>query len=97
METFNEPEKLTEEMKGGLARMYADDGFRSYLINAINIANHNVLASIRAGKADEARDFTARLDALEKLLEKGKMLYSQTEKRRLLTLEEQVKLHETTN
>lgn len=92
--TYQDPEKLSENMKAGLARMYADNGFRSYLINAINIANQNVLTCVKGGKPEEAKDFAARMDALEKLLEKGRILFTQFENIKRLPLEEQVKLKE---
>lgn len=82
------PERITESMKGGLARMYADADIRAYLIHAINIANHNVLANIKLGKNDIARDFAARLDALQQLLDKGKTMYSQAERLRRTPLSE---------
>lgn len=87
-------EKITESMKAGLAKMYADDGFRSYLVNRINIENLAALRAIREGKADEARDYTARLDALQKLLDKGKACYVSFERIRLQTLEQQQKHNE---
>lgn len=78
-------------MKGGLARMYADEDFREYLVHAINIANHNVLASLKVDKADAAKEFAVRLETLKQLLEKGKAMYNQAEKLRTKSLEELVK------
>lgn len=81
-------------MKAGLARMYADNEIRAYLIHAVNIANHNVLANIKIGQSDIARDYAARLDALQQLLDKGKLCYSQAEKLRSKSLQEQEAQHE---
>lgn len=91
MDELIEPTKITEEMKGGLARLYADDGIRAYLINAIGIANRNVLICLKTSKPEEAKEYAARLDALEKLLEKGKAMYQQAEKLKSKSLEEQLK------
>ncbi len=85
------PVRITEEMKGGLARLYADNGIKAYLVNAIGIANQNVLVCLKAGKLEEAKDYGARLDALQKLLEKGKSMYQQAEKLKVTPLEEQIK------
>lgn len=78
-------------MKGGLARMYADSDFREYLIHLTNVYNHNTLSAVRAGNTEQARDFTAKLDATKKLLENGRIIYSQAEKLRSKPLVEQIK------
>ncbi len=90
MDELIEPQKITEEMKGGLARLWADNGIRSYLINAIAIANQNVLTCLKSNKPDEAKEFAARLDVMQKLLEKGKSCYANAEKIRSTTLLEQI-------
>jgi len=96
-ELLNEPVKLTEEMKGGLARLYADDGIRAYILNAMAISNKNVLTCLKSNKSEEAKEYAARLDALEKLLEKGKAVYQHAEKLRSRSLEEQLQDKEENN
>ena len=91
MDEYQDPEKLDEQMKAGLARMYADNDIRRYLLHALNLYNHNVLVSTRAGKPELARDYTAKFDTMKKLIDNGKLMYSQAEKLRSRTLEEQIK------
>lgn len=88
MTDYKQPEKLTEAMKGGLARLYADTDIREYLMHAINIANHNVLASLKSDKGDAAKEYAVRLDTLQQLLEKGKLMFAQAEKLRRTPLSE---------
>lgn len=97
MEEFKEPDKITEAMKGGLARMYADEDFRAYLLNRINIENTAILESIRKGKMEDAKDYTSKMDALKKLLEKGKAMYLQAEKLKSTPLEQLVKERDAIN
>lgn len=91
-DTLITPDKITESMKGGLARMYADKDFTDYLQHAINIANHNTLVSLKGGKPDIARDFALKIEVLKQLLEKGKTLYNQAEKLKSTPLEELEKM-----
>lgn len=90
MDELKDPERITEAHKGALARMYADQDFREYLIHAINIANHNVLSALKADKPDAAKEFAVRLDTLKQLLEKGRSTFSQAEKLKTKSLEELV-------
>lgn len=95
METdFKDPERINEAMKGGLARMYADADFRDYLVHLVNVYNHNTLSAVRAGKIELSRDYTAKLDATKKLLENGHTLYTNAEKLKTTSLENQVKMKE---
>lgn len=90
MDEFKDPERITEAMKGGLARMYADIDIREYLLHAINIANYNVLASLKADKPDKAKEFAVRLEVLKQLLEKGRTMFAQAEKLKRAPLSELV-------
>jgi hypothetical protein len=90
-EELIKPSNLTEAMKGGLARMYADEDIRAYLVHAIAIANHNVLSSLKSGKTEAATDFAVRLETLKQLLDKGKSCFSTAEKLKSVPLEELVK------
>ncbi len=80
MDELKEPNKITEAMKGGLARMYADTDFRDYISHTINIANHNVLVCLKGNQPDKAKEFGIEIEVLRKLMEKGKLIYSQSEK-----------------
>lgn len=91
MDELTAPDKITEAMKGGLARMYADEDFRAYLVHAINIANHNVLANLKLNKPDQAKEFAMRIETLKQLLDKGKTLYVNAEKLKSKPLEELIK------
>lgn len=85
---FQKPEKITEQMKGGLARMFADTDFKDYLTHAINVANHNILACLKINKSDFAKDYSIRLESLQQLLELGKKNYLQSEKLKRSSLED---------
>src|SRR6185369_4584011 len=96
-DTLTAPDKITEAMKGGLARMYADKDFTDYLQHAINIANHNVLIYLKANKPDQAKEFAMRIETLKQLLEKGKALYNQAEKLKSTPIEELEKQNNATS
>lgn len=91
MKDYRDPEKITEGMKSGLARMYADEDIRAYLEHTTNVYNHNVLASMRLGLADKAKDYTAKFDTLKKLLENGRAMYAQAERLKRTPLAELIK------
>lgn len=93
MDEYKDPERITESMKGGLARMYADNDFREYLIHLTNIYNHNTLSAVRTGNTELAREYTAKLDATKKLLENGKLMFAQAERLRSKPLQEQLEKH----
>ncbi len=93
MEDYKDPEKLTEAMKSGLARMYADEDIRAYLEHTRSVYNYNVLVSMRANLPEKAKDYTAKFDTLTKLLENGKLMFSQAEKLKRTPLTELAKDH----
>lgn len=97
MDKYQDPEKLTEAMKAGLAHMYADNDIRAYLIHMVNVYNHNALIAVRGGENDKARDFTAKFDTMKRLLENGKAMFVKAEQIRSKTLEEQMKLQQELN
>ncbi len=77
---FEEPKQVTDGMRQGLARMYADPFVRDYLHNAIAISKHNTVVLVGKGKYEEARDYASRAKALEQLVEKGKEYFAHFEK-----------------
>lgn len=91
MDNYQDPEKLTEAMKSGLARMYADEDIRAYLLHMINVYNHNVLVSLRSNATDTAKDYTAKFDTMKKLLDNSKLMFSQAEKLKAKPLQELIK------
>src|SRR5689334_15059408 len=66
------PVEVQEEMRDGLARMYGNKGSRTYLENAVKIALKNMAI---ASTPVEIAYYKSRVDVLEQLLSKGKMLY----------------------
>lgn len=72
------PLQLTEDMKDGMARFYADNGMRAYLENALKIAVKNMAIAPK----DQIMYFKSRVDVLEQLLAKGKELFNSTPTRR---------------
>lgn len=67
-----QPTEVTAEMRDGLARMFADKGFKLYLENAIKIALKNMAV---APTPIEIAYYKSRVDVLEQLLAKGKQLF----------------------
>jgi hypothetical protein len=76
---FDEPKPVTEGMKQGLARMYADTYMRDYLRNAVAIAKQNALVMLEQGKFTEAQAYSSRSKSLEQLLDKGKEYFTHFE------------------
>jgi ABC-type molybdate transport system substrate-binding protein len=80
MDFFAEPVQVTGEMRGALAKMYADEHMRAYLVNAIRVANENSLTLLETGDVDAARAYVSRSKSLKQLLEKGKEHFTNLEK-----------------
>lgn len=66
------PVEVDEEMKDGIARSYGHKGYRSYLENAVKIALKNMAI---ASTPVEIAYYKSRVDVLEQLLAKGKMMF----------------------
>lgn len=66
------PADISEEMKGGLAKFYADRGQRAYIENAVKIAIRNMGT---ASTPVEIAYYKSRIDVLEQLLAKGKQSF----------------------
>jgi hypothetical protein len=69
---FDNPKDITEKMKGGLARMYADEGFREYLLHSIQVANKGAMICLQKGDLEKGRVYADRFDWLKTLVDKGK-------------------------
>jgi len=67
------PSEVNEEMKAGLARLYADRGQRMYLENAVKIAIKNMSV---APTPLEINYYKSRIDCLEQLLAKGQQCFA---------------------
>lgn len=80
MKELIEPTELTTKMKTGLARAYADEGFRAYVENAIAIANRNLIKVMDAGDTDRGKYFANRIATLKNLLELSKTHFYNLEK-----------------
>ena len=75
------PLEVQEEMKEGIAKSYAQRGFRSYLENAVKIALKNMAV---AATPVEIAYYKSRVDVLEQLLAKGKQMFTSMESIRSL-------------
>jgi len=75
--------RLTEKMKEGLARMYADEGCRSYLMVEITHMNDNMIKTLDAGKLEEAQRYSNRMKAFQDLLSRGQEYFKHFEKLRV--------------
>ena len=82
MEKFQEPKQVTEGMKQGLARMYADPFMREYLVNAVSIAKNNAINLMETKHFDQASAYSSRAKALQQLLDKGKECFVHFESKR---------------
>lgn len=70
------PSETTEAMKEGLAKAYADRGFRAYLENSLKIALSNMAKS---PTQMEITYYKSRVDVLQQLLAKGKEVFTRVE------------------
>ena len=71
-----QPGEISDEMKTGLARFYADRGQRLYIENAVKIALKNMAV---APDPVQIAYYKSRVDVLEQLLAKGKQMYTNME------------------
>lgn len=74
---LSDPQKMDTKMREGLARAYADLGMRTFLENAIKLANMKL---IKAKDNDEIVYYRSRLETLMKLIVKAKVEYIQYER-----------------
>jgi len=95
MDEFLEPKQITEGMKQGLARMYADAFMREYLNNAIAIYKNAAIKLIETKDIDKAQACASRAAAYTQLLARGKQHFVHFDKLRkgsILSTVEEVKL-----
>lgn len=67
-----QPIQVKEEMRDGLAKAYANKGFRAYLENSVKIALKNMAV---APDQQQIIYYKSRVDVLEQLLAKGKQMF----------------------
>ena len=91
---LQDPTAISTIMKEGLARMYADEGIRKYLENAVRIQNANLVKAARAGLSDKSMEFSVKVETLMQLLAKGRECYHNIEK---IRKESEVKRNEKEN
>lgn len=70
------PTEINVSMKKGMARLFADNGIRTYLENAVKIANRNMIKSLDNGESTRAIYFANRIETLILLLTTGKVWYN---------------------
>lgn len=71
---------LTEEMKVGLAEIYANKGFREYLAHRILKATQAVNECLDKDDLKNAQRYAQRMAMMEELLSKGREQYTNFEK-----------------
>ncbi len=77
--TFKEPmSEANHQMKFGLARMYAEPGFRAYLENQLNAAIKNAALSSHDEKLGAG--FKFRILTIKELISKSKEAFQESEK-----------------
>ena len=74
------PTEVNAKMKEGLARIFADEGIRGYLENAVRIANRNLIKCLDNGEDRQATYYANRIQTIILLLTTGKVWYSSMEK-----------------
>ncbi len=67
-----QPIPVKEEMRDGLAKSYANKGYRAYLENSVKIALKNMAV---APDQSQIIYYKSRVDVLEQLLAKGKQMF----------------------
>lgn len=77
---MDEPTKVTDKMRGGLAKAYAEQGFREYLDHTIKVANQNLIKVMDAGDLDRGKYFANRIATLKNLLEVARNHFQNVEK-----------------
>lgn len=73
------PTEINVAMKKGLARLYADNGIRPYLENAVKIANRNMIKSLDNGETAKAIYFANRIETIILLLTTGKVWFNSSQ------------------
>jgi hypothetical protein len=64
--------ELNAEMKEGLAQVFSNKGFRSYLEHRIAKANQAIIEMLADNKLEEAKKYAQRLQMMSELLSKGR-------------------------
>jgi len=77
---LSEPSVINEEMKQGLAEVYANKGYRYYIEHAVKTANKNMIQMLDAGDMENAKRFANRISTLMQLISKGREQYLNFEK-----------------
>lgn len=72
---LSEPTKINTMMREGLARMYGDEGFRTYLENAVKISNINLIKSMDNGDAARGTYYANRMETILGIITKAKDNY----------------------
>lgn len=76
----NEEIRITAAMKEGLARLYADEGVRGYLLMEIQQQNQNAMHELDNSRAESAARFAQRAKAFQDLLDRGKSYFTMIER-----------------
>ena len=71
-EYTDDPKPVTEAQKQAMARLYADEGIRSYFMHTIQKANRDAMVSLSSGDMVKSQFYANRFTILKQLLEIGK-------------------------
>ncbi len=80
LKEFDEPVKITEEMKGGLALLYANKGLKNYLEHVIQIYNQAMIEAVDSKDNDKASACATRIKFVKRLLSLGRQNFINFEK-----------------
>lgn len=72
---YEAPTPVTEAQKKALARMFADNDIRGYIIHAIQVANQNSVKCLRARQPELAAQYSTRAETVENLLNMMKLWF----------------------
>lgn len=72
MDYLEDPKDINDEMRAGLARMYADKGFQDYLLHSIQVANKGAMICLEKGDLEKGKIYADRFKYLKTLVDRGK-------------------------
>ncbi len=77
---YDEPEAMTDAMRGAFARAFADPDFRSLLIHLAQRANADLLAKMGTGDVEAAKMLSTRYQTFNRMYELGQHYFTRAEK-----------------
>ena len=83
---IQDPSGITEEQRLALAKMYADDGFRGFLIHAAQVSNKNALTCLKSRNFEGAGLYATRAESFSEILNLSKRYFTHYDRIKKTTL-----------